>query len=1160
MKKIITTLVFLYVCAYSLSAGATSEALRLPVNRAPQTENSTAFLKEKQQYDRALHDAVDFYSLDSWYFAGQAATQAAGMRQNAADPANLPAAVSEEDAFAWYLHIADGTESIYASSASYAQYIAACCYAYGYGTVYDYHLARTFLQRSLAAGFAGAYNLAANGILSGWYTDPDGADRSSLYLRAAEQNFPAALVNAARELIESRTENTGTAPQQISGLLHRAQHYNSASAFYMESQYICSSAHASSDTPPETAAEILKKIVPLLEKSAGLFYPEAALDLGCIYAHKRCTMVSYNTLCENSGNPFPADEIQAVTYDTLAAACGNEHGYEALAAIYRTGIFGTPDSGKAAAFYRQYKDIQYSRAQRGASRMERYVNGFENGGQKPDAFDCNKIGKYYAYRAAKINAEKALSWLTRGADNGSASCMGSLVLLYDESIGVYPYKGKKKNQIRWIKKALAETTEPLSDEDRTFYQQKLSKLYQPAVCGKRFYNDELYWQSLCRNDSYPYKTTFSHPEISSAENRQEALEYFRSRVQDGSPADKTFYAWLLIEDFHSVQYGIQPLHRNPRDYGKEAWKIINNVLSEAPSYAPAVVCKGRCLEYGFGTKQNADNAAECYSQAADMQYGQAYGYIAMQLLSAEHGQNPQKEDAAREYILKGCNLKDEISLYLAVVTGTDTGKTAEVNLSLSSDYGYQQAYPALLQYYLENGNMTDPLTQSRAYTAAENAVNCRISGMEKQRNQLEKQYENTMYYGAPHLKYALRAAEKTYEIRKDIPSLVSLAKAYADAGNLVPDAKKKAADCYTTAAESGNTEAMLVLADYCTTGDGIEKSDRAAFRWRLKAAQTDGSENAYMQLATAYLDGTGCERDVEKGLSILRRFKATTTNSCQLQLLSYYEGIPDKYETADTSGTPDDAGEETDTYDYTDYTCTDENDMKDPLCIQVLSACTADSDGHPVCSDTEGYAELTQHMDLHNDYLYKKSFSEKDGTTALGLLIDGNDISGQEFTASLVPFALKNEDFDMAGWYKWLRDSTGHRIWAVQRIQAILRDRKQNDYQRRITGAMQQTLVFFFTLGEENCNDLICFSYLPDIPEESNQEGSEYYVWIRIFDTDMELQDEGIVQAWLEEEDGKTSFDIENTYSKADVLKYYDEMTDSIPPELKQVLLPLSMS
>ena len=102
---------------------------------------------------------------------------------------------------------------------------------------------------------------------------------------------------------------------------------------------------------------------------------------------------------------------------------------------------------------------------------------------------------------------------------------------------------------------------------------------------------------------------------------------------------------------------------------------------------------------------------------------------------------------------------------------------------------------------------------------------------------------------------------------------------------------------------------------------------------------------------------------------------------------------------------------------------------------------------------------------------------------------------------------------------------------------------------------MQQALGAFFTMEEESSNDLICFSYLTDIPEKSNQEGSEYYVWIRIFDKDMELQDEGVAQARLDEEDGKPSFDIENAFSKDDVLNYYDEIADYIPPELIPVLL-----
>ncbi len=77
----------------------------------------------------------------------------------------------------------------------------------------------------------------------------------------------------------------------------------------------------------------------------------------------------------------------------------------------------------------------------------------------------------------------------------------------------------------------------------------------------------------------------------------------------------------------------------------------------------------------------------------------------------------------------------------------------------------------------------------------------------------------------------------------------------------------KAVSFFQQGSERGDPSAMLNLANALAKGDGLEKNEKIAFEWYVKAAQT-GDEDSRFQMAVALFEGRGTSKDRVKARDI----------------------------------------------------------------------------------------------------------------------------------------------------------------------------------------------------------------------------------------------------------------------------------------------------
>jgi len=112
---------------------------------------------------------------------------------------------------------------------------------------------------------------------------------------------------------------------------------------------------------------------------------------------------------------------------------------------------------------------------------------------------------------------------------------------------------------------------------------------------------------------------------------------------------------------------------------------------------------------------------------------------------------------------------------------------------------------------------------------------------------------------------ATRLYEEISEEKNDGASYVDLAQTYSCEGNDV-----KAFECYMKAAEMGYTDAYYNVANAYLNGDGVEKDFDKAFEWFQKAADS-GDTYAKLKLAECYKRGAGCERNYAAAMALYRQ-------------------------------------------------------------------------------------------------------------------------------------------------------------------------------------------------------------------------------------------------------------------------------------------------
>lgn len=125
--------------------------------------------------------------------------------------------------------------------------------------------------------------------------------------------------------------------------------------------------------------------------------------------------------------------------------------------------------------------------------------------------------------------------------------------------------------------------------------------------------------------------------------------------------------------------------------------------------------------------------------------------------------------------------------------------------------------------------------------------------------------EEIVSYLPDRMGEATRLYEEISTEKKDGASYVDLAQTYSSEGN-----EEKAFECYMRAAELGYTAAYYNVAYAYMNGEGVERDFDKAFEWLHKAAES-GDTYAKLKLAECYKRGAGCERDYAAAMALYQQ-------------------------------------------------------------------------------------------------------------------------------------------------------------------------------------------------------------------------------------------------------------------------------------------------
>lgn len=112
---------------------------------------------------------------------------------------------------------------------------------------------------------------------------------------------------------------------------------------------------------------------------------------------------------------------------------------------------------------------------------------------------------------------------------------------------------------------------------------------------------------------------------------------------------------------------------------------------------------------------------------------------------------------------------------------------------------------------------------------------------------------------------AVRLYEAISVEKKDGASYVNLAQTYSREGN-----GEKAFECYMKAAELGYTDAFYNVANAYLNGEGVERDFDKAFEWFQKSVAS-GDSYAKLKLAECYKRGAGCQRDYAAAMALYQQ-------------------------------------------------------------------------------------------------------------------------------------------------------------------------------------------------------------------------------------------------------------------------------------------------
>lgn len=199
-------------------------------------------------------------------------------------------------------------------------------------------------------------------------------------------------------------------------------------------------------------------------------------------------------------------------------------------------------------------------------------------------------------------------------------------------------------------------------------------------------------------------------------------------------------------------------------------------------------------------------------------------------------------------------------------------------LKKKADKGVVSAAKSLMNLYVHDrpDDMTEKEGRDAAIMWHERLVEILRAKAEKGTVKDKKNLADALYDGcdAPEeidsclpdrVDEAVRLYEEISCERKDGASYVDLARTYSGEGN-----EEKAFECYMKAAELGYTDAFYNVANAYLNGYGVERDFNKAFEWFRKAADS-GDPYAKLKLAECYKRGAGCERDYAAAMALYQQ-------------------------------------------------------------------------------------------------------------------------------------------------------------------------------------------------------------------------------------------------------------------------------------------------
>lgn len=199
-------------------------------------------------------------------------------------------------------------------------------------------------------------------------------------------------------------------------------------------------------------------------------------------------------------------------------------------------------------------------------------------------------------------------------------------------------------------------------------------------------------------------------------------------------------------------------------------------------------------------------------------------------------------------------------------------------LKKKADKGMVSAARSLMNLYVQDrpDDMTEEEGRDAALAWYERMIEILSAKAERGTARDKKNLADTLSYdlGVPeeivsYLPDRMDEATRLYEEisveKNDGTSYVDLAQTYNSEGN-----EEKAFECYMKAAEMGYATAYYNVAKAYLNGEGVERDFNQAFKWFRKAAD-NGDTYAKLKLAECYKRGAGCERDYAAAMALYQQ-------------------------------------------------------------------------------------------------------------------------------------------------------------------------------------------------------------------------------------------------------------------------------------------------